>query len=394
VCFRVAELASQNARPARQAQASAAATRDGIAVPESFSQGEAALQNGELDKAEAAFRQALAADPKLAGAYANLGVIYMRHKQWSVALENLHKAERLAPEIAGIRLNIGLAYFRQNDFSGAIAPFESVLREQPDSLQARYLLGLCYFFTDRFANATDTLEPLWSEENNQLNYLYVLGIAAGKAGRSELEQRALGRLIEVGQNSPELHLLMGKAHLNRQEYDKAIAELQSAAQENPTLPFVHFHLGMVYVRKQDYERAKAEFLKDIAIEPDVAYDYDELGSVNIMLQQYKEAETNFRRALHLDSHLLSSRIGLARIYQQQSKYQAALAQLDAAAKLNPNSYNVHYLRGQALMRLGRRREGETELAAATRMLNAGRAQRQKDLESGSLPDPDLTREPQ
>ena len=170
--FWVAELASQNERPARQGQATAAAARDGVAVPASFSQGEAALQNGELDKAEAAFRQALAANPKLAGAYANLGVICMRRKQWSLALENLHKAERLAPEIAGIRLNIGLAYFRQNDFSAAIAPFESVVRAQPDSLQARYLLGLCYFFTDRFANATETLEPLWSEENNQLNYLY------------------------------------------------------------------------------------------------------------------------------------------------------------------------------------------------------------------------------
>ena len=47
---------------------------------------------------------------------------------------------------------------------------------------------------------------------------------------------------------------MGKAHLNRQEYDKAIAELETAAQAEPKLPFVHFNLGIAHLRQQDYER--------------------------------------------------------------------------------------------------------------------------------------------
>ena len=70
-------------------------------------------------EAERDFRQVLAADPNAAGAYANLGVIHMRRKQWPQALAMLHKAEELAPAIAGIRLNIGLVYFRQNHF-GAV----------------------------------------------------------------------------------------------------------------------------------------------------------------------------------------------------------------------------------------------------------------------------------
>ncbi len=68
-------------------------------------------------------------NPEVAGAYANLGVIAMRRKQWPQALERLRKAEHLAPQVAGIRLNIGLVYYRQNDFQGAIAPFESVVRD-------------------------------------------------------------------------------------------------------------------------------------------------------------------------------------------------------------------------------------------------------------------------
>jgi Flp pilus assembly protein TadD len=223
-----------------------------------FQQGEAALKKNNLDLAEHSFRAVLAQDPQAAGAYANLGVIYMRRKQWPQAIEMLHKAETLAPQIPGIRLNVGLAYYRQNNFRAAIAPFESVVHDAPDSYQARYLLGLCYFFTERYADATSMLDPLWPQASNQLNYLYVLGIAAGKSAHPELEQRALGKLVESGQDSAELHLLQGKAHINREEYDDAIKELKLAAQANPKLPFVHFNLGIAYYKKQELARAKED----------------------------------------------------------------------------------------------------------------------------------------
>ena len=175
-----------------------------------FQQGEAALKKNDLDLAERSFRGVLALDPRAASAYANLGVVHMRRRQWPQALEMLQKAEHLAPQVSGIRLNVGLVYYRQNNFRAAIAPFESVLHDAPDSYQARYLLGLCYFFNERYADAVNTLEPLWPQASTQLNYLYVLGIAAGKSTRPDLEARAFGRLVETGQDSPELHLSAGQ----------------------------------------------------------------------------------------------------------------------------------------------------------------------------------------
>ena len=161
--------------------------------------------------AEAAFAQVLAADPASAGAYANLGVIAMRRQQWTKALELLTQAEKLAPQVAGIRLNIGLVYYRQDDFQAATAPFESVVRDQPDSVQARYLLGLCYFFTSRDADAVRVLNDLWPQEWNDLNFLYVLGNAANKSGHADIEERALGRFVELGANTAEYHLTAGQS---------------------------------------------------------------------------------------------------------------------------------------------------------------------------------------
>lgn len=143
-----------------------------------FAYGEQALRAGELDRAEQAFLKVLEVQPNVAGAYSNLGVIYMRRKEWSRALTMLKKAERLAPNVPGIQLNIGLAYYRQNEFREAIPAFESVVKKTPEQVQPRYLLGLSYFLVSDWKNAATSLEPLWQQQKENPSFLYVLGIAA------------------------------------------------------------------------------------------------------------------------------------------------------------------------------------------------------------------------
>jgi tetratricopeptide (TPR) repeat protein len=356
-----------------------------------FQAGQDALNRGQLDRAERDFRQVLALDPQAGPAYANLGVVYMRRKQWNKALENLHQAERLMPKEPGVQLNIGLVYFRQNEFPNAIPAFESVARDQPNAVQPRYLLGLCYFFSERWADAANTLEPLWPQELQQLNYLYVLSIAAHRAGRKDLDERATLQLEKVGEGSPEFHLFMGKAHLNLEQYDLALADFQAAAEANPRLTFVHFNLGLTYLKKQDYERARDEFLQDAAIEPDLALDYDELGDVYSLLQQDGAAEKNYRDALRRDPALANSYVGLGKIYLREQKYQPALIALDSAGKLAPRRTDVHYLRGQALIHVGRKEEGKKELETSVRIDNERRAERGKQMEEETVPSPELMR---
>ncbi|MFZ0817367.1 MAG: tetratricopeptide repeat protein, partial [Candidatus Sulfotelmatobacter sp.] len=317
-----------------------------------FQSGQDALNAGRLDEAEHDFRKVLAADPQAGAAYANLGVVYMRRKQWAKALATLRQAEHLMPQVPGIRLNVGLVYYRQNEFLKAIPLFESVVRDQPQTLQPRYLLGLCYFFAERWTDAANTLEALWVQESGHLSYLYVLSIAAHRAGNKDLDGKATLQLIKIGEGSPEFHLFMGKAHLNLEQYDLALADFQAAAQANPSLTFVHFNLGLTYLKKQDYEHARDEFLKDAAVEPDLALNYDKLGDIYSFLQQDQDAEKSYRAALLRDPRLLNSYLGLAKIYQRKKKYQQALTAIDSAGKLDPDRTDIHYLRGQILLHLG------------------------------------------
>jgi tetratricopeptide (TPR) repeat protein len=354
-----------------------------------FSLGQEALKQNRLAEAERDFWQVLAANPEAGSAYANLGVVYMRRKQWSKALDALRQAEHLMPQVAGIRLNIGLAYFRQNEFLKAITYFESVVRDQPDAPQPRHLLGLCYFFTERWADAANTLEPLWEQESSQLSYLYVLSIAAHRASQKEWDEKATAQLVKTGEGSPEFHLFMGKAHLNLEQYDLALADFQAAERANPNLTFVHFNLGLTYLKKQDYEHARDEFLKDAAVEPDLAFNYDELGDVYSLMQQYNDAEKAYQEALRRDPRLLNSYVGLAKAYQHTQNYAAALSAIDSAGKIDPIRTDIHYLRGQILIHLGRKEEGRKELETSVRIDNERRTERQKQVENGTVPSPEL-----
>lgn len=359
-----------------------------------FAQGQSALQKGDLVSAEASFRSVLVLDPQSGAAYANLGVIAMRRKEWDHALTLLQKAETLEPKMSGIRLNIGLVKYRRGDYAGAIAPFSSVVHDQPDAQQPRYLLGLCNVFTEHYKDAAAALAPLWPQMSKDITYLYVLSIAAHNSGQNELDEKAVSRLVEVGGQSAEFHLILGKAYLNRGEADKAILELEAAAAANPNLPYVHFSLGVAYTKKDDSEHAEAEFRKDMAVEPDLADNYEQLGLLYTKLQKDAEAEHLFRQALRYSPYQAASLLGLARLYQRQGKNREALTALNAAEKLVPDNQNVHFMRGQVLLRLGRRDEAQAELATSKKLLDADLNKERAKNGYDPVPNPELKQPPQ
>ena len=358
-----------------------------------FARGQQALQTGDLATADAAFRKVLSIDPNAAPAYANLGVIAMRRQQWDQALTQLQKAEKLDPSMTGIRLNIGLVKYRREDYVGAIPPLESVLRDQPNSAQARYLLGLCQLYTEHYAESSTTLEPLWSTSSGDIMYLYALSIAAHRAGKKELDERAMLRLVDIAGDTPEFHLILGKAYLNRGETEQAIAQLQRAESANPNLPYVHFGLGIAYMKNDHNDAAESELKKEIALEPNLPDAYEQLGELYLKMNRYENAEQALRQALKLNPKMPASLFGLAKINMQRERYQQALTEIDAALKLAPDSQTVHFVRGRILLKLGRHEEAEKELLISKNMLDAAAAKESIDpasMDENRVRNPELT----
>src|SRR5439155_16039136 len=118
-----------------------------------FEQAQRALNAGDYAQAEQAFLAVLRIDPQSAGAYFNLGVVYLRTEKFDAAIASLEKARRLAPAIAGVELNLGLAHYRKQDFRNAIPHFASHLSRDPSSIQAQYLKGISHFMIHQYQQA-------------------------------------------------------------------------------------------------------------------------------------------------------------------------------------------------------------------------------------------------
>ena len=369
-------LAIFAATPAIAGQSAQNAPQDPAAAI--FRHGKQAMQSGQFAQAEADFRKVIALNPQSGAAHVNLGVTYMREKRWNNALAELKKAELLSPNEAGIKLNIGLVYYRKNDFSSAIAPFSAAVRQAPASDQARYLLGLSYFFTNRFKEATATLAPLWGQESDKLNYLYVLSIAAGKSSDPGLQKQALDRMLQIGQNTPEFHLYMGKAWLSEGDTGKALNEFNAAAAAQPPLPLAHYFLGRTYLERHEFTQAEAELQKDEAIEPDFAYNYEELGMMYVLLDQPDKAEKSLRQAIERNNTLVNSYFALAKLYRDNARYKEALEMVDHAEALAPTSASVHFTRGQILKYLRQTVKANQEFQTAARLAKSFNDRLQSD----------------
>jgi tetratricopeptide (TPR) repeat protein len=88
--------------------------------------GIAAQQQSDLQGAIENYRKALAIDPKLAEARANLGAALSAAGQFDAAIAEDTKALESAPDKTGVRMNLGLAYYKKGDMEGAHAAFAAV----------------------------------------------------------------------------------------------------------------------------------------------------------------------------------------------------------------------------------------------------------------------------
>jgi protein O-GlcNAc transferase len=227
----------------------------------------------------------------------------------------------------------------------------------------------------------------------------VLSVAAGNAGRHDLEAQSLRQLLKVGRDTPNLHLFLGKGYLSRSQEDEAIAEMRLAAQADDRLPYVHYYLGLAYRQKRNLEKAKEEFTRDLALQTAshvsdnaAAYDYDQLGIVAYLQQQNQEAQRDFEEAVKREPSIGTSWYGLAKIYRKQGHLSQALKAIDHALAIDPNSASVHYLRSQVLTQLGRKEEAQTDLADVRRLQRESLDQLEKQMEGGKYHDPQLAEE--
>jgi tetratricopeptide (TPR) repeat protein len=105
-----------------------------------------------------------------------------------------------------------------------------------------------------------------------------------------------------------------------------------------------FNLGMAYGDRGDLERAAAAFERASAVQPDNPDNPFALGLMEQAMGRSEKAERAWRQAVALDPRHWESRLALARLYLDQSRWDEAREQLDAVAQGEPDNVEAQVLR--------------------------------------------------
>ncbi len=126
--------------------------------------GDATWKKGDEAGAEAAYKQAIAADPKIADSYAQLASLYNQQKKFDQAAEMSKKANELSGAgtagggNASVVFNQGIIFWNQSKVPEAKAQFEQAVKMDPTLADAHYWLGMALINEGDMSGAKGSFE--------------------------------------------------------------------------------------------------------------------------------------------------------------------------------------------------------------------------------------------
>jgi tetratricopeptide (TPR) repeat protein len=297
---------------------------------ELFARGVEQHRAGDVLGAIESYDAALRLEPGRIDARSNLGAAYVRLGRYEDAVKAYRLALETDPNQSAVRFNLALALYKSARVEEAAAELERVVGLDPKNTAAVLLLADCELQRGRDAQVVALLEPRTSELENDRLFNYLLGNALLRRGEFVRGQTLIDRLFKEGDSAPA-RLLMGVAHLRREDARSALPELEKAA----------------------------------ALDPKLSTVWSLLGRALMGTGRRPEAVEAFRRELQTNPNDFDSNLYLGLLLKDAGELDVALAHLRRASRLRPQDARVLYGLGSLHLAAGRIDEAETALLAVT-----------------------------
>jgi tetratricopeptide (TPR) repeat protein len=193
-----------------------------------------------------------------------------------------------------------------------------------------------------------------------------MGLAFLRLGKPDAD-RAIAKLVESANGAPASHLLKGQVLLSQFEFERAVAELETAAGLSSDLPRLHYSMGLAQLKLGRNREAIASFEKELVRTPRdfstlyyLAYLNEADGNLDAALDRL-----NVALKLNPESHEGNALMG--KILAKQNKPAAAVAPLEYAVKGDPNDPDKHYALARVYQQLGRGEDAAREFSEVQRL---------------------------
>jgi tetratricopeptide (TPR) repeat protein len=168
---------------------------------------------------------------------------------------------------------------------------------------------------------------------------------------SSHDERELGcsAVIESGHESGRTLSMAfcnrGNVLIERQEYDRAIADLNQAIVIDPGYACSYNNRGRAFGFKGDYDRALTDYNQAIRLDPKFALAYNNRADVWLHKGELDQAIEDLSTAIRLDPKFVLGYTNRCRAWSSQRNFARAIADCDQAIALAPSSRMTYLLRG-------------------------------------------------
>ena len=321
--------------------------------------GIAAQQQHDLRAAIDDYRKALAIDPKLVEARANLGAALSAAGQFDDAIDEDNKALVSAPGNLGVRMNLGLAYYKKGDSENAHIAFEAVHAARPQDVSAAVLLGYTDIKLGKSNEAAAMLTPLENGHESNMDLEYVLAYALIDSGE---EAAGLPRMEKVAKatRSADAYFIAGTARLRRREFHEARADLDGAIDLHGNFPGLYTMAGQARDALGDTPAAQSAFEQALKQDPKDILANLYLGAMHLKQRDLDTARSMLELALQLQPANPMARLQMAKLNGMTGKYTEAAATLEELEKADPNWIDPHIELAAIYYKLHRPDDGQRE----------------------------------
>jgi tetratricopeptide (TPR) repeat protein len=316
-------------------------------------------QRGDVKAAIDDYRKALALQPNLPEARANLGAALAAVGDFDAAIEEDTRALANAPDKTSVRMNLALAYYKKGDWPHARSAFEQVHAARPSDLNAAMLLGYSDIKTGRAIEAVNVLRPLAAAHPGNMDFEYVYAYALIESG-SLADGLPRMEKVAAATHQPDAWVIAGENRLHRREFKEARTDLEEAAKLAANFPGLQTMLGQARDALGDTEGAQSAF--ELALRQDprdfIANLY--VGTMRLKERDYDSARPMLELAVQLQPNMAQARYQLARLNSMTGKLSEAASTLEDLEKADPNWLDPHIELAALYYKLHRPEDGQRE----------------------------------
>jgi tetratricopeptide (TPR) repeat protein len=337
--------------------------------------GDAYSQAHQYDKAEDAYRKAIAQDPDDPGHLHGLATALMAQDKYAEALEIFKKLTEIEPTTGDNFIRMAELYRRLGKFDQAEAAIVRAKQLSPGNLEVLVNEALLYDDEGRYEDAIKVLsgaiggvrsQSSTDGNPNVLAILYEqLGHSYRLAGNDPLAIRAYEDMGKLSAESDKrAQLLLIDTYRENRDIDKAIAETRKALDASPKDDGLTVQLATLYGEKLDAASA-VPLLQGLLRGDDADYEvYLDLAQVLERCKKYPEAEQAAEKAIALakdNSSKESAWFMLGIIYERQKQWDKAETEFKNVLAVNPGNAAVLNYYGYTLADRGLRLDEATSM---------------------------------